>query len=281
MAYISDDVLDRLIREDIPYLDLTTHSLKIGGQKGRIVFRCRQEAVVCGTEEAVRILTKLNIQTLFHTPSGDTVPPGTAVLEAEGKAASLHTGWKVCQNLLEHYSGVASRTARLVSRAQAVNPAVQVVSTRKVIPGTKELAIKAVLAGGGMPHRLGLSETILVFEQHTNFMGGLEGFLAAVESLKKQNPEKKIIAEAKTVEEGLRLTEAGVDGVQFDKVGVNLLLDAVKQARSINSAVSILAAGGINEGNVTAIAGTGVDAIVTSAMYYGPPADFGVDIFVL
>lgn len=278
MVYISDDTLDRLMKENVPYIDLTTLALDIGGERGRMSFHCREEAVVCGSEEAERILHKLNVKTLYRMTSGTRVDPNTIVLEAEGDSADLHRAWKVCQNLFEYYSGVASSTARLVTRAREFNPDIQVVSTRKVIPGTKELAIKAVIAGGGWPHRLGLSETILVFEQHTIFTGGLDGFLGMVDRMKKSNPEKKIIAEAKSAEEGLRLAAAGVDGVQFDKVDADLLTDAVKEIRSISPAVTILAAGGIKEDNVGPFAHTGVDAIVTSAMYYGRPADFGVKI---
>lgn len=281
MVYISDDTLDRWIREDVPYIDLTTQTLDIGRKPGRIMFECREDAVVCGTEEAERILQKLNVKTVRRLPSGDKVRPHTVVLEAEGDAAGLHMAWKVCQNLLEYSTAVATRTALIVTRAREANPEVQVVSTRKVIPGTKEMAIKAVLAGGGMPHRLGISETILVFAQHTNFMEGLDGFIGRVGQLKKRNPEKKIIAEAGTAEEGLQVVKAGVNGVQFDKVDNQLLAEAVKQIRSIDAAVTILASGGINADNVGQVAWTGVDVIVTSAMYHGRPADYGVRIIPL
>ncbi|HRY12634.1 MAG TPA: ModD protein [Syntrophomonadaceae bacterium] len=281
MVYINDDTLDRWIREDVPYIDLTTQTLNIGRKPGKMMFECREDAVVCGTEEAERILQKLNVKTFWRMPSGDKVQPHTVVLEAEGDAAGLHMAWKVCQNLLEYATGVATRTALIVTRAREANPEVQVVSTRKIIPGTKHLALKGVLAGGGMPHRLGISETILVFAQHTNFMGGLEGFMRQVDQLKKRNPEKKIIAEAGTAEEGISLVKAGVDGVQFDKLDNQLLAEAVKQIRSFNTAVTILASGGINADNAGQVARTGVDVVVTSAMYHGRPADYGVRISAL
>ncbi len=132
-----------------------------------------------------------------------------------------------------------------------------------------------------MPHRLGISETILVFAQHTNFMGGLEGFIGQVGQLKKRNPEKKIIAEAGTAEEGLRIVKAGANGVQFDKVDNQLLAEAVKQIRRIDAAVTILASGGINADNGGQVARTGVDVIVTSAMYHGRPADYRIWIIPL
>lgn len=281
MVYITDYTLDNLIKEDVPFIDLTTEVLDIGGQKGRIVFECREDAVICGTEEVQRILTKFNVSTLHRIPSGSVVAPQTEVLAGAGDTADLHMAWKVCQNILEFTSGIATRTARILARAREVNPVVQLVSTRKVIPGTKELATKAVVAGGGLPHRLGISETVLVFEQHTNFLGGLEGVLSKVEALKLKVPEKKIIVEVKTSGDGLRAVQAGVDGVQFDKLTGDLLTEVIREARKINPGVVLLAAGGINEANVECVARTGVDAIVTSAMYHGRPVDFGVRIEAL
>lgn len=278
MVYISDQTIDRYIKEDVPYIDLTTVMLNIGGEKGRIAFECRDEAVICGNEEAERIMEKLRIRVIRRLPSGSRVAPRTIVLEAEGDAASLHTAWKVSQNILEYTSGIATRTARILDKARQSNPDIELVGTRKVFPGTKELAVKAVIAGGGMPHRLGLSETVLFFEQHMNFVGGLTGLVNRIDSLKRKSPEKKIIVEVKSADEAEIVCQAGADGIQLDKVPDYLIPEAVTKIKSINPGIIILAAGGINENNAQLYAIPGINAIVTSAIYYGPPVDFGVQI---
>jgi len=278
MVYISDYTLEQFIKEDIPYIDLTTLTLDIAGQKGRITFECREDAVICGTEEVIRLCQKLNVNPINYLPSGTRVAPHTIVAEAEGNAENLHMVWKVAQNILEYTSGIATRTASILAQARKVNPSIALVTTRKVFPGTKELAIKAVIAGGGLPHRLGLSESILIFEQHLNFLGGWDKLVRKIDSLKAQNCEKKIIVEVTNTDEAIKLTQAGIDGVQFDKMPWKELQAAVRELRNINPNILILAAGGINEANAADYAQTGVNALVTSAAYFGKPVDYGVNI---
>lgn len=278
MVYISDSTIENFIKEDIPYIDLTTLILGIAGEKGRITFVCREEAVICGTEEVLRVFAKLNVTPIHHLPSGTRVAPQTVIMEAEGDAENLHMAWKVSLNILEYASGIATRTARILDKCRKVNPNIELVTTRKVFPGTKELSIKGVIAGGGMPHRLGLSETILIFEQHYNLLGGLAPLVARMGELKAKACEKKIIVEVETIEDAVKVCRAGADGVQFDKVPYDELQCAVEVLRQINPDMVILAAGGINESNAEHYAATGINALVTTAVYFGKPVDIGAKI---
>ncbi|KAF1084741.1 Nicotinate-nucleotide pyrophosphorylase (carboxylating) [Sporotomaculum syntrophicum] len=186
--------------------------------------------------------------------------------------------WKVAMNILEYSSGIATRTNKILTKARQANPHVEILTTRKIFPGTKELAIKAVLAGGGLPHRLGLSETVLIFKQHLNFIGGIEGLIPRLSELKTKLNEKKIIVEVETIEEALLLCQAGLDGLQFDKVALPALNKAVELIRAKNNRIVLLAAGGINEQNAVLYAGTGVDGLVTTSVYFGKPVDIGTII---
>lgn len=281
MIYFSDDMIDRFIKEDIPYIDLTSLILDIGGQKGRIEFICREDAVICGTEEVLKIFRKLNITPQSYLPTGTQVGPQTVVIEAEGAAADLHMAWKASLNILEYTSGIATRTRKMLRIARKANPSIEIAATRKTFPGTRELSMKAVIAGGGLPHRLGLSETILVFEQHLQFTGGLEGMLGKFHKVKNRTQERKFLVEVKNADEAVKVCRAGVDGVQFDKLSPEELGRAVSVIRAIDDKITILAAGGINESNVAAYAQTGVDGIVTSALYFGRPVDMGVKMSCL
>ncbi len=264
--------------EDVPYGDLTTHLLGIGTEAGEISFTAREQTVACCTEEAARIFALCGASATFTLPSGSTVAPGALLLRAEGPAESLHAGWKVALNLLEYASGIATRTAEIVRRARTANPEISVVTTRKSFPGTKKIAIKAIMAGGALPHRLGLSESILVFAQHTAFLGGLEPFLAAIGELKRQNPEQKILVEAGSSADALRLAQAGADVVQVDKMPVEELAALVGSIRRACPGVAISAAGGINRDNAAAYASTGIDIIVLSSVYFGKPSDISAVI---
>jgi len=276
--YISDELIDRLIREDIPYIDLTTLVLGISGQRGIIQFFSREDAVLCGTEEVIRIFNKLNIDLIKSCPSGTSIKKNEVFLEGTGSAEDLHMAWKVSQNILDYSSGIATQTRALVDKVSIINPNLHIITTRKAIPGTKELAIKAVIAGGGFPHRLGLSETILIFKQHLNFLGGIDELIKILKSVKAKSCEKKVIAEVETLEQAILLCENGIDGLQFDKVPYDELKSHVTILKNINPSVVILAAGGINESNIQEYAQTGVDAIVTTSVYHAKPIDIGCTI---
>lgn len=275
---IPDSEIERFIEEDVPYGDLTTTLLGIGGEPGEIVFTTRERTTVCCTEEAGRVLARCGAEVLFALPSGTVAAPGTAILRAAGPAAALHAGWKVAMNLLEYASGISTRTATIVERARAVNPAITVVTTRKSFPGTKKIAIKAIMAGGAFPHRLGLSESILVFSQHTAFLGGLDEFLERIVDLKSRAPEQKILVEADSADEALRIAAAGAHVVQVDKMPVAELAALVSEIRSRFPGVAISAAGGINAENAAEYAATGIDILVLSSVYFGKPADFSTSI---
>jgi len=270
---IPDSEIDQFIEEDVPYGDLTTTLLGFGLTPGEITFTTRERTVVCCTEEAGKVLAKCGATVLDSIPSGKLVEPGTMILKAEGPAAALHAAWKVALNLLEYASGIATRTGTIVERARAANPRVNVVTTRKSFPGTKKIAIKAILAGGAFPHRLGLSESILVFTQHTAFLGGLDGFLAMIPELQQKTPEQKILVEADSAEEALRIAKAGADVVQVDKMPVDKLTALVQEIRTTCPGVAVSAAGGINPENAAAYAATGIDIIVMSSVYFGKPSD--------
>lgn len=276
--YISDELIDRFIREDVPYIDLTTLTLGISGQKGTIQFFSREDAVLCGTEEVVKIFNKLNIDLIKTYPSGTLIKKNEIFLEGKGDAEDLHIAWKVSQNILDYSSGIATKTRKLVDKVSQIDPNLHIITTRKVVPGTKELAIKAVIAGGGFPHRLGLSETILVFKQHLNFLGGIDEFIKIIDAVKSKVCEKKVIAEVENLDEAIKLCKAGIDGIQFDKVPYDDLKPYIDTLRNINSSIVILASGGINESNIEEYAKTGASAIVTTSVYHAKPTDISCKI---
>lgn len=275
---IADSDIERFIEEDVPYGDLTSTLLGIGEEHGQIAFTTRERTVICCTEEAGRVFEKCGAIITSTLPSGTVAAPGTAILKAEGSAAALHTGWKVAMNLLEYASGIATRTNTIVQHARAANPAINVVTTRKSFPGTRKISMKAIMAGGAFPHRLGLSESILVFSQHTTFLGGLDRFLETLPDLKKRAPEQKILVEADSSDEALRIARAGADVVQLDKMAVAELAALVVDIRNRFPATSISAAGGINAENASAYAATGIDILVLSSVYFGKPADISAVI---
>ncbi|MHB8236842.1 MAG: ModD protein [Acidithiobacillus ferrivorans] len=280
--YFSPQEIAALIQEDQPFLDLTTHMLGIGGKAAVMRFRCRQDITVAGTELAAQILDACGLSMTESQPSGALAATGTTLLVAEGSASAAHSAWKVAQNLLEYACGIATYARQLVQQTHSVNPRVAVVATRKNIPGIRRFAAMAALAGGVMPHRLGLSESILVFDQHLAFLGGLSPFLQQLAQYRRQVPSSKIVVEVQktdhTLTDALALAQAGVAGIQFDKLPPGLLAEIAAQLRGVAPEVTLFAAGGITLANIQSYAATGMDTLVTSAVYHATPADIGVEI---
>lgn len=276
MALMTGNEIDQLINEDVPYFDLTSTIMGIAEQEGKITYFTRDDAVVCGTEVVRDVFERLRIETLLMVPSGQKVSGGSELMSGVGRAKDLHIAWKVCQNILDSSSGIATKTRKMVDAVKAANPNMAVLTTRKAFPGTKKLATAAIIAGGAMPHRMGLSETILIFKQHMNFIGGFEGLIEKLPELKYACCEKKIIVEAVTLEQAKSLFQAGADGVQFDKLTAKELTEAVKILRDQFVDIIVLGAGGINENNISDYAKTGVNGIITTSPYHAKPIDVGV-----
>ncbi len=278
MVVFSEEEIDALLREDVPYFDLTTYLLGIGKEKGKMTFSARHDMVICGTEECSRLFEKFNLKVKKSLPSGSGVTAGEVFLKVEGLAESLHLTWKVAQNVLEYASGIATKTKKLVDLAREVNESVEIATTRKTFPFGKKLCIKAILAGGALPHRLGLSESVLIFENHMKFLGGLDRLLEMIPELKRRIPEKKIIVEVNSVENAFLSLSSGVDVVQLDKFSVEDVAEVVKFRDQKFPDAKVAAAGGINETNIKDYAATGVDIIVLTCAYFGKPADVKVEM---
>ena len=163
----------------------------------------------------------------------------------------------------------------MVDAAHGANPHCEVLTTRKSQPGAKDLLTSAVMAGGAFPHRLGLSETVLVFDHHLTFFGGFDAFVEQLPAIKARCIEKKLFVEADAARARV-LAAAGVDGIQFDKVPVDELGPLVAELRAIDPHVTLVAAGGINPGNAAAYAATGVDGLATTAPFAAKPLDMSV-----
>lgn len=277
MHYVSEESIERLIREDAPFFDLTTHLLGIEDAPGEMCFVPRGDTVAAGVEEARRVLARLGAAVTQARRDGEAVRAGEPLLTAHGSAGALHMAWRLTAGLLETACGIAGRTARLRAAIRAVSPQVELLTTRKSFPGGRELCAAAALAGGALPHRLGLSETVLIFDNHAAFLGGMHAVADRLPALKRAACDKRVVVEAKTEEEALLLAQAGADGLQIDKMPPERLAALVRQLRAAVPSLLIIGAGGVNLENAAAYAATGVDALSTSWVYFGAPADIRVD----
>ena len=273
--------LEDLLADDVPYGDLTTDALGIGAVPGTMAFTARDRMVLALVEDAAAIIELAGGRVDLHAASGTALEPGAPILTAHGPASALLRGWKVAQTLIEVWSGVATDARAIVDAATAVAPAMTIACTRKNVPGTKRFAVAAVKAGGAVMHRLGLSETVLVFPEHRAFLGG-KLLWESVERLRRAAPEKKLVIEVNSIEAAIIAASAGFDVIQAEKFAPAEIGALVARMALMASARSgpplVIAAGGIHAGNVAAYAAAGASIVVTSSPYLAAPRDVQVRI---
>jgi len=269
--------LEALLRDDVPNGDLTTESLGIAHAAGEMTLKARDAMVLAEVESAAALLETIGCRVSLQARSGNRLDSGDTILTAHGNAGSLFAGWKVAQTLIETWSGVATAARAIVDAARGVSPHVVIGCTRKHVPGTKSFAVRAVRAGGATIHRLGLSETVLVFSQHRDFLRD-QPLSALARKLRAMAPEQKLIIEVTSLDEAKAAGEAGFDVIQIDKLSPAKVTEIVSTFAAMTHRPMISATGGINADNAAAYAKTGVDMLVTSAPYFGRPCDVKVAI---
>ncbi len=274
MPSLPPSFVDRLLAEDVQNGDLTTLALGIGDMPGVMEFRARSDMAVAGTEIAADMIARAGADASVQAPSGSKAKAGALLLTATGSAAALHHAWKSAQTLTEVLSGIATATRALVDAVEAVDANVRVACTRKTVPGARQLSIIAIRAGGAVTHRLGLSETILVFAEHRVFMPGVS-LKEMAARLRREAPEKKLAIEVTTVAEARDAMEAGFDIIQLEKM-TPADVAAVKQVA--RAGVLLAAAGGVTPANAGDYVRAGAGLIVSSWPYTAKPADVAVTI---
>jgi len=185
--------------------------------------------------------------------------------------------WKLAQNLVEWCSGIASATRRIVDALAAAGHPIPVACTRKGFPGTRALAAKAVRAGGGVMHRLGLSESLLVFPEHRAFLAQ-DALPARLAALRAAQREKKLVVEVTSQDEALRMAALGAEVLQLERFTPDRLAALRQRLREAGWRPLLAPAGGVNIGNAVAFAAAGADFLVTSSPYLAAPADVKVRV---
>jgi molybdenum transport protein len=271
---LSDEALQALLREDAPYGDISTMGLGLGMQSGRIVMAATQPMTVCGTEEAARLFKLQGATASLLAPSGSHVVSGAELLTVQGPAATLLLVWKVAQSLVEYASGIASEVARIVTELKAAGHLVPLACSRKSFPGVRALSVKAVHSGGGVMHRLGLSDSLSVGPEHLVFVDATRDDI--VGKLRRAQPERPLAVAVASLQEALAMAESGADVLQLQR----FTPEAVRQCRITLHAGQLhpmlAVAGSVNASNAVAYADAGADVLVSSAPYHAAPREVEV-----
>ena len=271
------DSIAAALKEDLGNGDITTEFFvpEALQARGRIVVH--EPAVIAGTKAAAEIFRKLDPATdvqIVHADS-DAVVAGDVVIEVRGLARSILKAERVALNFLQRLCGIATLTRQFVD-AVGNHPA-KILDTRKTTPGLRVLEKAAVVAGGGVNHRSGLYDMVLVKDNHLAALGGLSGFADQIRQLRKERPNIRIEVEADDLEQARAFVEIdGIDVILLD----NMVPAQIREALALRrNNIKFEASGGITLKNVRRIAATGVDYISIGALTNSAPAvDLGLEM---
>ena len=256
---VTNDVR-RALAEDVGTGDLTA-ALLPEGKVAHARLLTRQDAVLCGTEWFNRTVEALDpeAEIFWHHADGDELVAGTSVCELEGDARALLTAERTAMNFLQLLSAVATRTRTYVKLVEGTRA--KILDTRKTIPGLRLAQKYAVRVGGGMNHRTGLYDGILLKENHLEAIGGVRAAVAA--ALHAATPGTMVQVEVETIDQLREALAAGAKLILLD----NFTLPRMREAVEITGERAELeASGGVEFINVREIAETGVHRISVGSL---------------
>lgn len=267
LQFYIDDIIKTALKEDINYID-TTSSLLIDKDKiTDAYFVSKADGVLCGIDVAKRVFELIDDSVSFtaHFRDGDRIKKGDIIAEMNGSTLSLLTGERTALNLIQHMSGIASATGRLVDLCEGTNASVT--DTRKTLPGLRALQKYAVTCGGGKNHRFNLSDGAMLKDNHIDAGGGIT---ATVNQLRSRLGHMvKIEVETRNLDEVREAVESGCEVIMLDNMDCDTMREAVK---IVDGRALTEASGNVTEERIRAIAETGVDIISVGALTHSVEA---------
>lgn len=252
------------LREDLGRGDITTQTVLMRNARARGRFVAGENMVVAGLEAAEEVFVTLDPQQQIEAfvADGEEVEAGKVIARTSGFADVLLAGERVALNLLQHLSGVATKTREFVRAVDGTNA--KIADTRKTTPGLRMLEKYAVLLGGGINHRYGLDDGVFIKANHAALAGGLG---AAVKLTRERIGHlHKIEVEATNEHDLAEAIENGADAVAIDGLEVSAAAGLIAKARELSSSISIVISGAVTPENVHEYAVAGADLIRVAAL---------------
>jgi nicotinate-nucleotide pyrophosphorylase (carboxylating) len=260
-----DQAIDRWLAEDIGEGDHTTLSTIPEDVSGTAVLQAREEGVIAGIRVAERIFGRLDrdMKMKAFKEDGEEISAGDRILLVTGRIRSILQCERLALNVMQRMSGIATNTRSYVKLLEGTDT--RIMDTRKTCPGLRMLEKEAVRLGGGMNHRQGLYDMILIKDNHIDFAGGLERAIhAAVDYLKAHDLDLLIEVETRSPRDVQAvLSVGGVDRILLDNFTLEQTRDAVDL---IGGRFETESSGGITRDTIRSYAECGVDYISVGAL---------------
>lgn len=260
-----DDLLNLAFAEDVGDGDHTTLSTIPSDAIGKQKLLIKEEGIIAGVDIAKKVLNKVDpdLKIEVFIEDGSRVKPGDIAFIVEGRVQSLLVAERTMLNIMQRMSGIATTTRRYQDELEGLHT--KVLDTRKTTPGMRMLEKEAVAIGGGINHRIGLFDMILIKDNHIDFAGGIpQAVNAAKQYCAEHGKDLKIEVEARSLDDIKTILDlGGVHRIMFDNFTPELTREAVKL---VGGKCQTESSGGITFGNLRAYAEAGVDYISVGAL---------------
>ncbi len=262
---LEDKLIELAFAEDIGDGDHTTLCCIPEDAEGKSHLLIKEDGVLAGVEVAKKVFAKfdptLKVEVLIQ--DGTKVKKGDIAMVVSGKTRSLLQTERLMLNIMQRMSGIATMTNKYVEHLKGTKT--HVLDTRKTTPGLRMLEKQAVKIGGGMNHRIGLFDMILLKDNHVDFAGSIENAIERCHTyLKEKKLDLKIEIEVRSFDELQRVLEyGGVNRVMFDNFSVS---DTKKAVELVNGRFETESSGGITFDTIRDYAEQGVDFISVGAL---------------
>lgn len=278
LSPIPSPIIERLVEaalaEDLGLIgDITTEATIPAGKTATCLIVARQAGVLAGIDVAAAAFRHLNSAVSFESvkADGEALATGDVIATVKGDARAMLSAERVALNFMGRMSGIASQTQTYVNKIAGTKASIA--DTRKTTPGLRALEKYAVRAGGGINHRIGLFDAVLIKDNHVAIAGGIAPAIEAART--RAGHMVKIEVEVDTMDQLHEVLEHRVDAVLLDNMAPPMLREAVA---IVDGRITTEASGGINFESIRAIAETGVDLISVGALTHSVTVlDIGLD----
>jgi len=266
----------RAVGEDVGPADVTSRLIP-ADRSGTALLLTREPCVLAGLELAEAVFREVdgNLKWKALAKDGDRLQPGQAVAEIAGSARGILSGERCALNFLQRLSGVATRTEEYVQAVEGTGA--KILDTRKTTPGLRALEKHAVRCGGGVSHRMGLYDAVLLKENHLALTGDKD-LEDLIRRARQENPELPVIIEADSLKLARQLLALKPDRILLDNLTADQVREVVVERKRLGVQVPLEASGGVTVERAKSLAHAGVDFISVGALTHSSRAiDFALD----